>query len=212
MCIQFLRRSLAVAVLLTLSTSSAWLGSRAHAQTLKNLEGAVTVFGQTSGDSSGNGIVDKPTESMGALATVRQSFHPWLGWEVNYGYTRFSERYNVGQPLGTQVQNNMHEVSGAYLLQGPNLPILGLQPFAAVGTAALIFLPTTTGGQKYSQQTRVPLLYEAGVNYPLVTSHLGLRFLYRGLLYKTPDFGAPNLTTGARRQTNELGLGAYLRF
>jgi hypothetical protein len=87
-----------------------------------------------------------------------------------------------------------------------------LQPFATVGAGGLIFLPTSVGGQKYNKQTRVPLLYEVGVNCPIITSHLGLRFQYRGLLYKAPDFDAPLLTTNARRQTSELSLGAYLRF
>ena len=190
-----------------LSTSSAW--HPAIAQTLKNLDGAVSVFGQSTGTINANGIRDNPTESMGALATVRQSFHPWLGYEVNYSYTRFTERFST-IPFG--VQNNVHEVSVAYLLQGPTLPILGLQPFGAVGTGALIFLPTTVGGQKYTKQTRVPLLYEVGVNYPILTSHLGLRFQYRGLLYTTPDFNAALLTTNARRQTSELSLGAYFKF
>jgi len=176
---------------------------------VKNLEGAVNIFGQFSGTSNGNGIQDKPTDSLGVLATVRQSFHPWLGYEVNYGYTRFSERYST-VPFG--VQNNLHEVSGAYLLQAPTLPFLGLQPFGAVGAGALVFLPTTVGGQKYSQQYRVPLLYEVGVNYPILTSHLGLRFQYRGLLYKTPDFKSALITTNARRQTAEPSVGAYLRF
>jgi hypothetical protein len=81
-----------------------------------------------------------------------------------------------------------------------------------VGTGVLIFLPTTVGGQKYSQQDRVPLLYEVGVNHPILTSHLGLRFQYRGLLYKTPDFNTALLTTNARRQTSELSLGAYFKF
>ena len=58
----------------------------------------------------------------------------------------------------------------------------------------------------------MPLLYEFGVNYPVLTSHLGLRFQYRGLLYSTPDFNASSLTTNTRRQTSELSLGAYLRF
>jgi hypothetical protein len=110
------------------------------------------------------------------------------------------------------VQNNLHEVSGAYLVQLPTIPILGLQPFGAVGVGALIFLPTTTGGQKYSQQTRVPLLYEFGVNYPLFTSHIGLRLQYRGLSYKAPDFNSPTLTTNVRRQTSEPSVGAYFRF
>jgi hypothetical protein len=207
MCIPSVRRSLSFFLFLFLSALSAW--HPAIAQTLKNLDGAVSVFGQSSGSSSGNGIQDNPTESMGALATFRQSFHPWLGYEVNYSYTRFTEKYST-IPFG--VQNNVHEVSVAYLLQGPTLPFLGLQPFGAVGTGVLIFLPTTVGGQKYSQQDRVPLLYEVGVNHPILTSHLGLRFQYRGLLYKTPDFNAALLTTNARRQTSELSLGAYFKF
>jgi hypothetical protein len=207
MLIPSVRRSFSFLLFILLSTSSAW--RPAMAQTLKNFEGAVSVFGQSTGTTNGNGIRDKATESMGAIATVRQSLHPWLGYEVNYAYTRFTEEYST-IPFG--VQNNVHEVSVAYLLQGPTIPILGLQPFATVGAGALIFLPTTVGGQKYSQQTRVPLLYEVGVNHPIFTSHLGLRFQYRGLLYKTPDFNAALLTTNARRQTSELSLGAYFRF
>jgi hypothetical protein len=207
MLIPSVRRSLSFLLFAFLSTSSTW--HPAIAQSLKNLDGAVSIFGQSTGTTNGNGVRDKPTESMGAIATVRQSFHPWLGYEVNYSYTRFTEKYST-IPFG--VQNNLHEVSVAYLLQGPTLPFLGLQPFGAVGTGALIFLPTTVGGQKYSQQNRVPLLYEVGVNHPILTSHLGLRFQYRGLLYKTPDFNAALLTTNARRQTSELSLGAYFKF
>jgi opacity protein-like surface antigen len=203
----FIRRSLFF--LLLLSLSSTWRS--ATAQTFKNLEGAVNIFGQFSGTSSGNGIQDKPTDSLGVLATARQSLHPWLGWEINYGYTRYSERYST-PVFPVSVQNNMHEVSGAYLVQGPKFPILGLQPFGAVGVGGLIFLPTTVGGQRYSQQWRVPFIYEVGVNYPLLTSHFGLRLQYRGLLYKTPDFNATLLTTNARRQTSEPSVGAYFRF
>jgi opacity protein-like surface antigen len=202
-------RSLSFFLLLFLLTSSPWLGHRASAQTLKNLEGAVNIFGQFTQSSNGNGVQDSPTDSLGVVATVRQSFHPWLGYEINYGYTRFSEKYST---VPFPVQNNVHEASGAYLLQGPTIPILGLQPFGAVGVGGLLFLPTTVGGQKNNQQWRVPLLYEVGVNYPLFTSHLGLRLQYRGLVYKTPDFNSAQLTTNTRRQTSEPSLGAYLRF
>jgi opacity protein-like surface antigen len=195
--------------LLVLSLASAC--SSATAQTIKGLEGAVSIFGQFTGSTSGNCVRDSPTDSLGVLATARQSLHPWLGWEVNYSYTRFSERYTT--PLfPVTVQNNMHEVTAAYLLQGPSLPFLGFQPFAAVGAGGLLFLPTTAGGQRYNQQWRVPFLYEFGVNYPLLTSHLGLRLQYRGLLYKAPDYNASLVTTGARRQTSEPSIGAYFRF
>jgi hypothetical protein len=207
MSIQSVVRSLSLLFLLFFSTSSAWLGNQALAQTLKNFEAGVGIFGQFTGSSNANGIKDNPTDSLGALATVRQSFKPWLGYEVNYSYTRFAERYSV---IAFGVQNNVHEVSGAYLIQGPSF--LGFQPFGAVGTGALIFLPTTTGGQKYGQQTRVPFLYEFGVNYPILTSHIGLRFQYRGLVYKTPDFNSAQLTTNVTRQTSEPTVGAYFRF
>jgi opacity protein-like surface antigen len=202
-------RSFSFLLLFLFFTSSAWLGNGASAQTFKNLEGAVSILGQFSQSSNGNGVQDNPTDSLGALATVRQSFHPWLGYEVNYSYTRFSERYST---IPFAVQSNLHEVSGAYLLQGPTIPLLGLQPFGAVGVGALIFLPTTVGGQKYNQQARVPILYEVGVNYPILTSHLGLRLQYRGLSYKTPDFNSAPITTNSRRQTSEPSVGAYLRF
>ena len=202
-------RSLSFFLLLFLLTASSWLGHRASAQTLKNLEGGVNIFGQFSQSSNGNGVQDSPTDSLGVVASVRQSFHPWLGYEINYGYTRFSEHYST-TPFG--VQNNVHEATGAYLLQGPTIPILGLQPFGAVGVGGLLFLPTTVGGQKYNQQWRVPLLYEVGVNYPIFTSHFGLRLQYRGLVYKTPDFNSAQLTTNTRRQTSEPSVGAYFRF
>ena len=207
MFISSVRRSLSFFVLLFVAGAA----SRGFSQTLRHLDGAVSGFGQFSGTTNGNGIEDKPTYSTGVLVTARQSFHFWLGYEINYGYTRFAERYKA-PTYGVQVQNNLHEVTGAYLVQGPTIPILGLQPFGAVGVGALVFLPTTTGGQRFSQQYRVPILYEFGINYPILTSHLGLRLQYRGLSYKTPDFGSAQLTTGSRRQTAEPSVGAYLRF
>jgi hypothetical protein len=168
---------------------------------------AVSVFGQLTGTVSGNGITDTPSDSMGPLFTFRQSFKPWLGYEVNYSYTRFSETY-TGQIF--RVQNNVHEATGAYLVQGPKL--LGFQIFGAAGTGLLVFLPTTVGGQHNTQQYRTPFLYEVGVNYPLLTNHFGARIQYRGLVYKAPDYGLPQYRTGAMRQTAEPSVGLYVRF
>lgn len=196
-----------VLFLVLFSAQYVFWGNRASAQSLKNFDVSINVFGQSTGNSSGNGIQDSPSESMGGLVTFRQSFKPWLGYEVNYSYTRFSEFY-TGQHFG--VQDNVHEATGAYLVQAPKL--LGLQPFATAGTGYLLFLPTTVGGQHNHQQGRLPLLYELGVNYPILTDHFGARFEYRGLAYKTPDFNEPDLTTNSRRQTSELALGLYAHF
>jgi opacity protein-like surface antigen len=185
----------------------ALFGNQALGQTLKNFDVAINFFGQFTGSTSGNGIHDTPSVSSGALVSMRQSFRPWLGYEVNYSYTRFSEAFST---LPFHVQDNLHEASGAYLVQGPKL--LSLQPFAAAGAAYLLFLPTSVGGQHFNQQGRVAFLYELGVNYPILTDHFGLRLEYRGLSYKTPDFNQPVTTTNTRRQTSEPAFGLYARF
>ena len=35
--------------------------------------------------------------SAGVLGTFHQSFKPWLGYNINLGYSRFSENYSLGQ-------------------------------------------------------------------------------------------------------------------
>ena len=136
-------------------------GNQALGQKLKNFDASINFFGQFTGSTSGNGIRDVPSVSAGGLVSFRQPFRPWLGYEVNYSYTRFSEAFST-QPF--HVQDNLHEASGAYLVQGPKL--LGFQPFASAGLAYLLFLPTSVGGQHNNQQSRWGFLYELGVNYP----------------------------------------------
>lgn len=192
---------------LLVSLGCAIPAAQAQVKKFDNFDAAVSLFGQLTSQSSGNGITDKPSKSMGGIGSFRQTFSALKGYEVNYSYTRFSEFYS-DQVFA--VQNNVHEVTAAYLIHAPRF--LGLQPFAAAGGGWLVFLPTTTGGQQYSQQYRPTFLYELGANYPLLTSRLGLRFQYRGLIYSTPNFNQSFLQTNSHRQTSEGALGLYLRF
>jgi hypothetical protein len=207
MSIPPISRSIPLLVLLLILVQSAFFGGRSFAQKVNDFDAAISVFAQSTNATSGHGIHDNPTESMGGLATVRQTFKPWLGYEVNYSYTRFSERYSN---FPFYVQDNVHEATGAYLVHGPKL--FGFEPFATLGGGWMIYLPTTTGGQHFNQQFQLGLLYEAGVNYPLVTNHFGARVQYRGLVHKTPNFNQPFLTTGATRQTSEIAGGFYVHF
>lgn len=205
----FFRRLLQAASLpLAVASAALLLTSPALAQkNLRGLDVSINAFGQFTGTKSGNGVTDKPSRSAGVLISVRKSYKPWLGYEVNWSYTRFSEAYST---FPFSVQDNLHEFTAAYLIQSPKL--LLFQPFATVGSGLLFFLPTTVGGQHQNLQIRPPLLYEVGVNLPLVTGHIGARLEYRGLLYKTPDFGSPFFKTGTRRQTSEPAAGIYIRF
>jgi hypothetical protein len=51
-------------------------------------------FYQVTGASNGNFIRVDTTESGGALFSFRQPYRPWVGYEANLGFTRFSEAYN----------------------------------------------------------------------------------------------------------------------
>jgi hypothetical protein len=194
--------------LLLVSIPYGVVGNRAFAQKLSDANIAIMPFAQFTSSTSGNGVTQKPSKSGGGLISFRQSFlKPWLGYEVNYSYTRFSEEFNL---LPFSVQDNVHEATAAALLQGPNFG--SLRPFGAVGGGALLFLPTSVGGQRYNQQFRKTFLYELGVNYALFSSHFGLRAEYRGLIYDTPNFNQPALTAGGMRQTSEPAVGIYIRF
>lgn len=183
-------------------------GVAAHAQSaLKNNDISVGGLYQFTGSTSGNGVSDHPTKSAGGEASFRHSYHWWLGWEASYNYTRFSENYS-NHPFG--VQHNLHDFGGSYYVHGATA--LGIQPFAVAGVSALVFSPSLNGGQNVSWQVRPGANFGGGVNFPLVTGHFGVRLEYRGVYYKTPDFGLPQLTTNAYRLTSEPQIGLYLKF
>jgi hypothetical protein len=175
---------------------------------LRNSEASVSAFAQFSSDTSGNGITDNPTRSAGGQIAFRHSYHWWLGYEGSYAFTRYAERYS-GQPYS--YQHNMHEAAGSYLVSAP-VGFLGFKPFALAGFSGVILSPSLNGGQNVSWQGRPALNFGAGFDHPLLTDHIGIRVQYRGLLYKTPDFGEAALTTNSFRITSEPMAGAYVRF
>lgn len=169
------------------------------------------VFGQltpsripvaTSVFSSGTGVTQTTqgtSPSAGVLGTFHQSVRPWLGYNVNIGYSRFSENYSEGWavlPNKTSINppnysfaqgsigTNMYELTVAYAVQGPKTK--HFTTFAQLGGGGLFFLPTKDPAP-YSEQIRTTMVFGVGMNYKL-SEHLGLRAEYRGLFYKNPDF------------------------
>jgi hypothetical protein len=197
---------------LTLAVVPALVVPSLHAQkALKNDDIGVTGLFEFTQTVSGNGVTDTPSKAAGGEAVFRHSFHWWLGYEGAYSYTRYHEDYS-GTSFPEQlfgVQHNQHEFSGSYYVHGPTVLI---QPFALAGVSAVLFSPTLNGGQNVPYQWRPGVNFGVGANLPLLSSHLGLRVEYRGVYYKTPDFGESYLTTNAMRLTSEPMAGAYIRF
>jgi hypothetical protein len=139
--------------------------------------------------------------AAGVLGTFRQSFAPWLGYTVNFGYARSTEvntgelPYNASPYFGIPV--DVYETSVAYHLQRHVTPRLA--GWFDLGGGALTFLPVHRGPNANLFVPRqnpelVPNvifrqmgLAAFGFDYRL-TPHLAMRAEYRGLLYKYPDF------------------------
>ena len=189
----------------------AGLAVESHAQTVvnavRNSSVSVSAFWQRTPSVTGNGVTVDATRSLGAQAAFRHSYHWWMGYEASYNYTRFSEHYSA-RPFA--VQHNLHEFAASYLVSGTSL--LGFRPFALGGVSAVVFSPSLNGGQNVSWQGEPGINFGAGIDRALLTSHFGVRLQYRGVYYRTPDFGEPQLKSDKYRLTSEPMAGLYLRF
>lgn len=173
---------------------------------LKNDDIAVSGVYEMTQTVSGNGITVDPSKAAGGQAAFRHSFHPWIGFEGAYTVTRYTDIY-TGQPFG--IQHNQHEFSASYLVHGPTILV---QPFALGGISAVVFSPSLNGGQHVTWQARPGINFGGGLNIPLLTGHLGVRVQYRGVYYKTPDYGRSYLKTNVNRLTSEPMAGIYIKF
>lgn len=170
--------------------------SRSHVETSVSL-GALGQFTPTRGDLQGTGTL-QTLSSAGALTSFRQSFNPWLGYTVNFSYTRTIEEYRtqVGATAllpELDVKSNIYELTTGYMVHRNFTP--KLQAFADVGGGVLIFAPLSNSPLVPSESHTAPTtivratgLINVGADYAL-SDHFALRAEYRGLIYKGPEFG-----------------------
>ncbi len=164
-------------------------------------------------DSSGNGTLQRGTETGGFLVGYRYHFNRWLAAEAVYGYDRNSQQYFA--PAGfSRVQANVHQATGGLVFNLPAPRRLGFSPYVLAEGGALVFDPTNNnfgsvpGAQR---QTTGVFSYGAGADFPIIR-HVSLRAEYRGLVYSTPDFGLRNLNTNTITHTAQPSAGLVFRF
>ncbi len=165
-------------------------------------------------------FTQKPSNTLGALVTLRYTARPLIGFEFNYGYARYTEHMSNYSPLAPTLtgdylpggaQTRASEVTFGYVAHGPDL--LSLHTFASVGVGSFIFTPTTLGGQGLPQQVRALYYYDVGVDHPVLGSdHFGVRAQFRQKFYTAPDFGQNYLTIRKQSFTTEPGIGFYVKF
>jgi opacity protein-like surface antigen len=175
---------------------------------------ALSVYGAFSGATNGDGVQESPSNSAGGLVELRHISNPILGWEATYAYNRANQVYSLTGALPcpsnnctTAVSANAHEITGDWV---PSVRISNLRPFAVLGIGALLNEPA--GSQSNTTSSNKPVfVYGAGLDWGLLP-HIGLRFQYRGNLYKAPDITTLYTSTNAFTHTAEPVLGAYFKF
>jgi outer membrane immunogenic protein len=172
------------------------------------------VFGKTTTSASG-GVTDTPTKSVAVLGSVRYHFAKRHAIELNLGHTRNSQIFSI-PPDSYRVVTGIGEYSASYVFTP--FQSKRLQPFVLAGGGALKFGVGNTYIDNIQQflgansRTSLAFLYGAGTDYHL-WKFLALRLQYRGLIYRSPDYGAPTrFYTGARGHIAEPGVGIVVKF
>jgi hypothetical protein len=194
-------------------------------RTLSHIDLGVSGVGEFTRDVSGTNYLGVPLKqtganTFGALVTVRYTKSPWVGFEFNYGYSRYTQHYfyNGSDPAlqGTEpyvvggVQTNNSEYTLGYVAH-PRRQFFGMQPFFGGGVGLLRFKPTSGGGQGLQNQPAGVYYYNVGVEKQ-ITEHFGVRGLFRQQFYLAPDFYQNYLTIQKYTSTIQPGAGFYIRF
>jgi hypothetical protein len=150
------------------------------------------------------------TQSLGALATLRDRPFTWVGLEVNYQFTRYSERFQIpaapfaSPSLLVYVPTSVHEYTAAFVFQSDKH---ALKPFLALGGGYQNFQPTGD----FSHQWRETALLDLGVDIPTQTK-LGFRIGARDLVFRAPNFQNTALASSRWVSEEEPYVMAYIKF
>jgi opacity protein-like surface antigen len=191
-------------------------GAQADAvRTISRTDVSVSLYGAFSETTTGNNVTQSPSNSAGGIIELRHIVNPIIGYEGTYSYNRANQTYSFsGSPpcpttgcTPAAVSANAHEVTGDWVA---SLKIANLRPFALAGGGLLFNVPSS-GQANTGSSTKGVFVYGAGLDWGLIP-HIGLRFQYRGNLYKAPDLTTLYTSSGAFTHTAEPMIGAYLRF
>lgn len=205
----------------------------ANAQTSVGL----SVYGAFSGTTTGNGTRQSPANQAGGLFELRHIANPIFGYEATYSWNRANENESLNgaspltcavgsslcPPPPVSVPANAHEITADWI---PSVHVANFRPFGVLGAGVLLDVPTTsqvavtpctgpacTGTAPPTNvptktSTQAVYVYGAGLDWGLLP-HLGVRFQYRGNLYKAPDLDKLYSSTGAFTHTAEPMIGVY---
>lgn len=162
-------------------------------------------------------IPHEATKSGGLLLGYRYHFKPWFAVQGDYGYTRDTQKYFDPIFGETDIQANLHQLTGEAVITAPSRS--RVRPYALAGIGALFFRPTNSLNNSFfgvsnnsgNNQTKAAFVYGGGVDFDL-THYVALRAEYRGYVYKIPDFQIPGLAPDNFTHLAQPSVGLVWRF
>ena len=148
----------------------------------------------------------------GVLISFGRRSAPWLDFDINYQFSRFTESYAApNQAALATIPVNFHEISAEYLHTWWDDPLSThrVRPFAGLGGGALLFTSTNSTSPT---QTRPAGIVDLGVDIPLPGERFSLRIKSHTLIYKAPDFNSSALSSNRWVVSTEPALGLNVRF
>lgn len=198
-----------------------WNALPARAQTSV----AVSALGSFKTNSSSALTRQVPSNSAGFMIELRHISSPLFGYDVAYSFRGADQLYEYigpipavcsptecpagGAPPNSQPVNaDAHALTLNWVV---SLPISNFRVFALAGGGFEKFNPSGSQAGSTQAQTKGLFDYGAGVDWTLLP-HLGLRFQYRGDVYKAPQLATAFESTDKFTQNSEPMLGAFFRF
>lgn len=157
------------------------------------------------------------TKSGGFLFGYRYHLNPWFAVEGDYGYTRDTQKYFDPIFGETDIQANVHQLTGEAVITAPSTN--RVRPYGLAGIGGLFFRPTNSlnnsfvgvGNNTGNNQTKAAFVYGGGVDFDISHS-LAFRAEYRGYFYKIPDFQLPGLASDNFTHLAQPSVGLVWRF
>lgn len=185
---------------------------------------SLSLYGAFTGTSTGNSVQQSPANTAGGMIAVRHIRNPLFGWEGSYSFNGDHQTYtpivSCGIPCGpatpAAVPAHAHQLTADYIV---SIKLANLRPFALAGGGLIFNQPasatqltqSSSGMQLTQSSTRGVFVYGAGLDWGLLP-HIGLRFQYRGNVYRAPEISTVYTSSGAFLHTAEPMIGAYFRF
>ena len=172
----------------------------------------LSLYGAFSGSTTGNNVQDSPAAAAGGMFELRHISNPIFGFEGTYSYNRANTSYrctNSSCPIisPARVSANAHQITLDWI---PSVHVANLRPFGVLGVGVLFNQPVGNQPLTTSSTTAV-YVYGAGLDVGVVP-HVGLRFQYRGNLYKAPDLTKLYTSIDAFKHSSQPMAGLYFSF